>query len=136
MVIFVVALAVLVLAFGGTTAKARGDIKGSWSKDGPGRIADRLQSRNRTILGVIAAILIGLAVLEAIIPNFHFLMEDFQYAIGSEPMGLTTLGTGGGISWGLYLAVLVASLLGVLIGTKSACSAFGTTNGVRTGQLV
>lgn len=136
MVIFLIALAFSIVAFASTTLKARNDIKGAWSYDGPGRIADRLQSRNRTILMVVVAIVVGLALLEVFVPDFHFFMEDIQYAIGSQPMGLTTLASGGGISWGLYLLTLLGITLGILVGTKTACNAFGSARGISVGQLV
>lgn len=140
MVILVVTLVAALLFGGASRAKAASDIRGPWSKRGPGRIADTLRRRNRTVLGVVAAILVGLAFLEAIIPAFHLAMIDFQYAVGSYlragPAAVVSLGTGGGVSWGIYLALFAAALAGTLIGVKSACSSYGATRGISLGQLI
>ena len=140
MVILVLAL-LTALIFGiGSRVKAGSDISGPWSRRGPGKIADALRRRNRTVLGIVAAILIGLAFLEAIIPAFHLAMIDFQYAAGSYlragPAAVVSLGTGGGISWGIYFSLFVAVLAGTLAGVKSACAAYGVTRGISLGQLI
>lgn len=140
MVLFVVALCTALLFGIFSTAKARSDISGTWSRTGPGRIADNLRSRNRVVVGVVTAILVGIALLEAIIPQFHAVMLEFQYAVGAylnaTPIAVLSLGTGGGISWGLYLAILISALFGTLIGVKAACAAYGTTQGISWGQLI
>ncbi|WP_022836410.1 hypothetical protein [Salisaeta longa] len=136
MVIFLIAIGCGILAYIGAWVKADSDIKTQWSHDGPGRIADRLRSRNRTWLGVSFAIFVGLALLEAFIPDVHYLLEDLQYVIGSQPLGMLTLGSGGGISWALYLLTLFAIALGILFGAKTACNAHGTTRGIALGQLI
>jgi hypothetical protein len=140
MVILIVALATGILFGLVSMMKARTDISQSWSRIGPGQIADNLQGRNRTVAGVVAAIVIGVALLEAIIPAFHLLMIDFQYAVGTfmnaGPTAVLSLGTGGGISWGLYLAFFIAAFVGTILGVKSACGAYGSTQGISAGQLV
>lgn len=140
MVVFVIALCTALLFGIFSTAKARSDISGTWSRTGPGRIADNLRSRNRVVVGVVAAILVGIALLEAIIPQFHTAMLQFQYAVGAylntSPIAVISLGTGGGVSWGLYLAILGAALVGSLVGVKAACGAYGSTQGISWGQLI
>ena len=140
MVILVLTL-LTALIFGiGSRVKAGSDISGPWSRRGPGKVADALRRRNRTILGVIAAILIGVSFLEAIIPAFHLAMIDFQYAVGSYlqagPVAVVNFGTGGGISWGIYVSLFAAVLAGTLVGVKSACAAYGATRGISLGQLI
>jgi hypothetical protein len=140
MVILIVALATGILFGLASMMKARKDISHSWSKIGPGQIAVNLQGRNQVVAGVVAAIIVGIALLEAIIPAFHLLMIDFQYAVGTfmnaGPAAVVNLGTGGGISWGLYLAVFIAALAGTILGVKSACGAYGSTQGISIGQLI
>jgi hypothetical protein len=140
MVILIVALATGILFGLLSMAKARKDISQSWSRIGPGRIANNLQGRNQTVAGVVAAVVVGIALLEAIIPEFHVLMIEFQYAIGTvinaDPIAVVNLGTGGGISWGLYLAFFLAAATGTVLGVKSACGAYGSTQGISAGQLI
>jgi Trk-type K+ transport system membrane component len=140
MIIFVFAISFLVV-FGLTMALiTRSDLYGEYLREGPGRISEHLRSRTRVVIGVLAAVLVCIALLEILIPDFHFLMEDMQYAIGSYlnagPVGVTDLGTGGGISWGLYLATLLGSATGVILGTWGACRAFPTMRGVTPTELV
>ena len=136
-ILIVVSLAVFGLAFGFAYLRSKAGIEDTWSHDGAGRIADHLQSRNRTTLFVVAVLLLGFTVLEAFIPDFHYVMQDFQYAVGSQRLvAVTVIRTGGGISWGLYLAMLFATLSGTLGGTKFACGKYPKTSGIGIWQLI
>ena len=136
-ILIVVSLAVFGLAFGITYLRSSSGIQKTWSHDGAGRIADHLQGRNRTALVIIAVLLVGFAVLEAVIPDFHYVMQDFQYAAGSQRLvAVTVVGTGGGVSWGLYLAMLFASFAGLPGGAKFACNQYPKTSGIGFGQLI
>lgn len=140
MILFVFFVTIALVAFAITTAKARSDISQIWSREGPGRIADHLQGRNRTIIGVVVAVLFVFALLEAVIPGFHAGLETMQFVVGdylnTSPTGVTTFGSGAGISWGLYLSIALGALIGILAGTASACKAYGSTKGIEFGQLV
>ncbi|PEN07933.1 hypothetical protein CRI93_05670 [Longimonas halophila] len=139
MVLTVIFLGTLLIFFGSITIMARGDIK-SMGRQGPARVAEHLQSRNRVVIGVVAAILVGIALLEVLIPVVHQGLADLQYEVGyflnASPTAVITLGSGGGISWGLYLTILLATVLGVLGGSIWACKSYGATQGIESGQLV
>ncbi len=139
MVLTVIFLGTALIFLSIITFLARGDIK-SMGRQGPARIAEHLKGRNRTVLGVVAAILIGVALLEVLIPVVHEGLEDLQFVVGdllnASPAAVTTLGSGGGISWGLYLVLLGAAVLGVLAGSLWACKSYGSTQGIEAGQLV
>jgi hypothetical protein len=136
MVIFVTAVSLFVVALILSKLKAGSDLRETWSHDGPGRIAEYLRSRNRTIAGVVTALAFFLALIEIFIPEFHYIMQDVQYSIGSGRLvAVVDLDSGGGISWGLYLASLLSIVLGVLIGTKWACTEYGQGS-IAFGKLV
>ena len=139
MVLTVIFLGASLLFLGVIKLLAKRDIE-AMGRQGPARIAEHLQSRNRTIIGVVAAILVGIALLEVLIPVVHEGLEDMQFVVGdllnASPAAVTTLGSGGGISWGLYLVLLGATVLGVLAGSIWACKSYGSTQGIEAGQLV
>ena len=139
MVLTVIFLGASLLFLGVIKLLAKRDIE-AMGRQGPARIAEHLQSRNRTIIGVVAAILVGIALLEVLIPVVHEGLEDLQFVVGdllnASPAAVTTLGSGGGISWGLYLVLLGAAVLGVLAGSLWACKSYGSTQGIEAGQLV
>ena len=139
MVLTVIFLGTSLLFLGVIKLLAKRDIE-AMGRQGPARIAEHLQSRNRTIIGVVAAILVGIALLEVLIPVVHEGLEDLQFVVGdllnASPAAVTTLGSGGGISWGLYLVLLGATVLGVLAGSIWACKSYGSTQGIEAGQLV
>ncbi len=139
MVLTVIFLGTSLLFLGVIKLLAKRDIE-AMGRQGPARIAEHLQSRNRTIIGVVAAILVGIALLEVLIPVVHEGLEDLQFVVGdllnASPAAVTTLGSGGGISWGLYLVLLGATVLGVLAGSLWACKSYGSTQGIEAGQLV
>ena len=139
MVLTVIFLGTSLLFLGVIKLLAKRDIE-AMGRQGPARIAEHLQSRNRTIIGVVAAILVGIALLEMLIPVVHEGLEDLQFVVGdllnASPAAVTTLGSGGGISWGLYLVLLGATVLGVLAGSIWACKSYGSTQGIEAGQLV
>jgi len=111
-----------------TGRKLEGD---EWLRDGPSIISNRLQSRNRTIVAVVALILFILAALESFIPELHFALGDIQYAVGDRwaagPQLYYTFQSGGGLSLGLYLAILFGVASGVLVGTWASCRRYGAT---------
>jgi Trk-type K+ transport system membrane component len=140
MVVIVFALSFFVV-FGLTMALiTRSDLYGEYLREGPGRISEHLRSRTRVVIGVFAAVLLGIALLEILIPDFHFLMTDMQYAVGSflnaGPVGVIDLGSGGGISWGLYLSTFLGAATGAVLGTWTACRTFPTMRGVTPIELV
>ena len=139
MVLTVIFLGTSLLFLGVIKLLAKRDIE-AMGRQGPARIAEHLQSRNRTIIGVVAAILVGIALLEVLIPVVHEGLEDLQFVVGdllnASPAAVITLGSGGGISWGLYLVLLVATVLGVLAGSIWTCKSYGSTQGIESGQLV
>lgn len=139
MVLTVIFLGTTLLFLGVITFLARRDIR-SMGRQGPARVAEHLQSRNRVVIGVVAAILVGIALLEVLIPIVHQGLTDLQYEVGyflnASPAAVTTLESGGGISWGLYLTILLATVIGVLGGSIWACKSYGATQGIESGQLV
>lgn len=140
MVIIVFALSFFIV-FGLTMALVtRSNLYGKYLREGPGLISEHLRSRTRVVIGVLAAVLACIALLEILIPEFHFFVEDMQYAIGSflnaGPVGVTDLGSGGGISWGLYLSTLLGSATGAILGTWGVCRTFPTMRGVTPTELV
>jgi len=140
MVVLVFALAFL-LVFGLTMALiTRSDLYGEYLREGPGRISEHLRSRTRVVIGVFAAVLVCIALLEILIPDFHFFMKEMQYAIGAflnaGLLGVADLGSGGGISWGLYLSTFFGTAIGVILGTWGACRTFPTMRGVTPTELV
>jgi uncharacterized membrane protein len=114
-------------------------LKGPWRKDGPGVIGGRLRSRNRLVLGVVAAILIVAAVLEAIIYDMHQSVLDLQYAAGG-PMAADPVmvweTSNGGVSWGLYLGILLGVFLGLLAGTALAARRYPIMGGVPAFRMI
>jgi len=140
MILFVIGLMTAFLFGIVSTAKARSDIADRWSRTGPGRIADNLRRRNRVVIGVVAAILVGIALLEAIIPQFHNVMLSLQYTVGAylnaDPVAVARLGAGGGLSWGIYFSIFAAAVFGTILGVKTACQAYGATQGISWSQLI
>lgn len=139
MVLTVIFLGTTLIFLGIITFLARRDIV-AMGRQGPARVADHLQSRNRVVIGVVAAIVVGIALLEVLIPVVHEGLVDLQFIVGdflnASPAAVATLGSGGGISWGLYLAILVSTTIGVLAGSIWACRSYGATQGIESGQLV
>lgn len=140
MILVLFFLFVFMFATAATMVKARGDISDTWSREGPGRIAEHLRRRNRTILLVTVVLLIVVAFLEAIVPDIHYGLEDMQFVVGdylnASPTGVITFGSGAGLSWGLYLSIGFAALAGIWLGTVVACRSFGSTQGIEALQLI
>ena len=108
-------------------------LKGPWRKDGPGPIAGRLRGRNRAVLGVVAVVLVVAAVLEALVYAMHEAMLDLQYLVGdamaTDPVMVWETARGG-VSWGLYLGILLGAFLGLLAGTVVAARRYPILGGV------
>jgi hypothetical protein len=113
-------------------------LKGPWRKDGPGPVAGRLRGRNRAVGGVVAAVLIVAAVLEALVYAMHEEMLDLQYLVGdalaADPVMVWETANGG-VSWGLYLGILLGVFLGLLAGTVAAARRYPIMGGVRPLQM-
>jgi len=140
MVTFVFALSFFIV-FGLTMAWiTRSDLYGEYLREGPGRISDHLSGRTRVVIGVLAAIIVCVALLEILIPDFHYAMEELQYAVGAYLnaglLGVTSLESGGGISWGLYISVFLGATLGVVLGTWGSCRSFPTMSEVSPTEIV
>lgn len=110
-----------------------------WQREGPARVAGRLHRRNRAVLLVVLAFLVVVAALEAFIYDFHQMMLDLQYAVGdpflSEPAGVMETALGG-LSWGLYLVVLVGALGGLVLGTWLSCRLHPILGGLRPWNVI
>ena len=117
---------------------ARG-LRGAWRKEGPGPIAARLRARNRTVLGVVAAVAVVAAVLEALLYEMHQAMLDLQFAVGDrlafDPVMVYETANGG-VSWGLYLGVVLGTFLGLLAGTALAARRYPIMGGVPALRMV
>lgn len=139
MVLTVIFLGTLLIFLGSLTLLARNDIE-SMGRQGPARVAEHLQSRNRVVIGVVTGILVGVALLEILLPVVHIALEDLQFIVGdfvnATPAAVLRLESGGGISWGLYLAVFIATVAGVFAGSVWACKSYGATQGIESSQLV
>lgn len=113
-------------------AAARSDITGSMSYDGPGAVANKLRQRNRLFVGGILVVAVVLGLLEVLVPVVHLMMMDLQYvvgdALGSIPAGVFQLTSGGGLSWGLYLSVVLATYAGSIIGAWGGCKQYPPTS--------
>ena len=108
-------------------------------KAGPAAVGRSLQSRNRLILGVTLVVLALLAIMEALLPAASNAVQNLQFAVGDATGSDLVLfaNTGGGsLSWGLYLAIFVGTLLGILFGTLMAIRRFPVLRGLTIGDLI
>jgi len=139
MVILVFFLAISLVTGLTMSLLARKDITGKFVREGPGRISEHLRRRNRVVIGGVLCVLVGIALLEIIIPEFHFLLLDLQYAIGAvlsaDPIGVTEFLSGGGLSWGMYVSIFLATTVGVIIGTWTGCRSYPAMQGIGPAQL-
>jgi len=119
---------------------ARKDVRGSFLREGPGRISEHLRKRSRVIVGTVVAVLVCVALLEVLIPDVHYSIVEAQYQVGlllnSGPIGVIDLSSGGGISWALYLAILVGTMGGVVVGTWTGCRELPMMRGVSPLSLI
>jgi len=140
MVILVFLLSFFVLFVAVSGLLSRKDVRGTYLREGPGRISEHLRKRSRVIVGAILAVLAGVALLEVLIPDVHYTIVEAQYQVGlllnSGPAGVIDLSSGGGISWALYLAILVGTMGGVIVGTWLACRALPMMRGVSPLKLI
>ena len=141
MKLLIAILAGFALVFGGVAlAITRNRIRDDWVRQGPGPIARNIRSSNRLVIGVTFALLVGAALLEAFIPSFHSLLLNLQYDLGemlliASPVGIWQNGIGGGISWALYLSILLGVFLGVVVGSWGGCKSYGNTRAITPAQL-
>ena len=140
MLSFVFFLAALLIVWLLAFFLTRRSIFGRWVAMMTGAIFHALRLRNRKILFGVVTFLVAVALLEALIPAFHNVMEDMQYVVGDgmgglEPAGVAEFGTGGGLSWALYLSLLFGIVLGGWAGTWIGCKSSDTTAGASPFQV-
>lgn len=140
MVILVFLLSFFVVFLIAVGLLSRKEVRGSFLLEGPGRISEHLRSRSRVIVSAIAALLVCITLLEVLVPDVHFAIVEAQYQVGllvnSDPIGVIDLGSGGGISWALYLAILVGTMGGVVCGTWLGCREVPMMRGVSPLELI
>lgn len=129
MTIIIVFFLFTFVVFGGiTSALATRNVNGPLRYEGPATIADTLQGTNRKIGSGVLVFCILLAGFEALLPDVHRVMMDLQYVIGDPfrvtPGGVVTFASGAGLSWGLYLSVVIAAYVGAILGAWGACKRF------------
>lgn len=116
----------------------RAGVNGPWQREGPGRIVRALRRRNRVILIVAIAFIAVVAILEALLYDFHSLIMGLQYGAGdllyATPIGTIQL-PNGGVSWGLYLSILLGIFCGLILGTYLACRRYAILSSVEIRAL-
>ena len=112
---------------------------GTGNADGPARVGAALRSRNRAVVLFFVVVLLILAVLEALITDVSEAIEDLQYRVGdmvsTDPMWIYETGNGT-VSWGLYLAILVGALAGVVLGTFVATRRYPVLRGLTLRDMI
>ena len=125
----------MALAYVLTSSAMRGRLGAS----GPAAVGRSLRGRNRLILGVTLVILALLAIMEALLPAASNAVQNLQYGVadatGSDLVMVSNT-AGGSLSWGLYLAILLGTFLGLLAGTLAAVRRFPILRGLSSGAVV
>jgi hypothetical protein len=123
--------------FAGAYIATRKGMEGVWAKQGPAQVVKGVRARNRTVLIIALAFLLVVAVLEAFIIELHDMMIELQYAAGdlirSEPALYVTTAFGG-ISWGLYMSILLGVAIGMVGGTYMCCRQYSIMSAAKVYQ--
>ncbi|MFB6271955.1 MAG: hypothetical protein ABEL51_03570 [Salinibacter sp.] len=104
-------------------------IRGEFRASGPRSISEGLARRNKKSIIVAIFLVVCVAVLEALVPDVAYWFQDLQTMMGGRlpEWGIVFLESGGGISWGLYVAIIIALILGVFGGTLIGCKQYSRT---------
>jgi len=104
-------------------------IRSKFRASGPRSISEWLERRNKKGIIVAIFLVVCVAVLEALVPDVAYWLQDFQTRMGSRlpEWGIVFLRSGGGVSWGLYAAVVIALGLGMIGGTLIGCKQYPRT---------
>ncbi len=112
---------------------------GRLGQAGPAAVGRSLQSRNRLILGVTLVILALMALMEALLPAASEAIQNLQYGVadatGSD-LSLFYSTSNGSLSWGLYLAIFLGTLGGLIAGTLMAIRRFPILRGLTLGSII
>lgn len=114
-------------------------VQGRLGQSGPAAVGRSLQGRNRLVLGVTLVILALLAIMEALLPAASNAVQNLQYAVGDatgSDLVMFSNTAGGSLSWGLYLAVLLGTLLGLIAGTLAAIRRFPILRSLTLGSVI
>jgi hypothetical protein len=113
-------------------------IKSSFSASGPRAISDWLSSRNQKGFVILAILVVFVAFLEALVPDVAYGFQDLQTTMNAAlpEWGIVFLSSGGGISWGLYLAILLGFGLGMISGSMMGCKSYTRTQNFGAGQVL
>ena len=116
----------------------RSSIQSDFRASGPRSISDWLGKRNKKGIIVALFLVVCVAVLEALVPEVAYWFQDLQTKMGARlpEWGIVFLRSGGGISWGLYGAVLMALGLGMIGGTLFGCKQYPRTQSFGLGEVV
>ena len=127
---------VSVLAFLGYFVHTQSQIVSSYKTSGPRAISEWITWRNRKGLIVAFILLVVVAFLEALIPEFAYSIQDAQVLLNARlpEWGIIFL-RGGSISWALYLAVFLGFALGQAGGTLLGCRRYARTQGLGFGEV-
>lgn len=107
-------------------------LRGPWQKQGPYHVAEQARRRNRIVL-IVAAVVAAVSVLmEWFIVDYHERILDAQYGVGDafgwDPLLIQETATGG-VSWGLYLVLLLGVFAGLVAGTAFAARRYAIMRG-------
>lgn len=130
-------LAASALSLLGYYLHTQSQIKSSYKRSGPRTISDWIERRNRTGLLIVFIVLVVLAFVEALVPDFAYSVQDLQaqlnYAL--PEWGIIFL-QGGSISWALYASILAGFALGQVGGTVLGCWQYSRTQGFGLGEAL
>ena len=103
---------------------------------GPRAISEWVGQRNRKGLIIVFILLVVVAFLEALIPEFAYSIQDAQAVLytGLPEWGIIFL-RGGSISWALYLSIFSGFVLGQVSGTILGCRRYARTQGFGFGEV-
>ena len=124
---FVAALLLLGIA---ALFSTRGRMTGDLNREGPARIADAMKRRNRVWMIVVVALVVVASLVELFLADYHNALLDLQYDLGGSAFGSADAALGG-ISWLLYLCVLLGALVGVVFGTIAGLKGYRIADNIR-----
>ena len=129
-------LTALIVASGVAFALTNASLGGPLLREGPGPIARSIRRRNRLFITGAVIFVVLFATLEALVPDLHLAMLDLAYSLAAqEPFGVITFASGAGVSWGLYLAVVLGTMAGLVVGSFAACRRHEHAGSLRIPEL-
>lgn len=126
-----------VLSLVGYLMHTQSQIPSTYKTSGPRAISEWVEKRNRMGLIILFVVLVLVAFLEALLPEFAYRIQDTQavFRAGLPEWGIVFL-RGGSISWAMYLAVFLGFAAGQASGTLLGCRRYARTQGFGVGEVL